>query len=65
MTSHSGQQIITIRILPTTSRSKRKQAMQCGQFIECNRNIVLKKLFTACGGEATNIFIIFWDILMF
>ena len=27
--------------------------MKLGQFVECNINIVLKKLYTACGEEAS------------
>ena len=52
MTSQTRQQIITTHILPNIS-SKPNQTMKLGQVIECNvRNIFLKKLSTACGGEA-------------
>ena len=53
MTSQTGQQIITIHILRKIS-NKSNQTMKFGQVIECNvRNIFLKKLYTACGGEAS------------
>ena len=44
MTSQSGQQTITIHILPNISRSKGYQAIKFGQVIEDNkRNIFLQK----------------------
>ena len=53
MTSQTEQQIITKHRLPNISRSKRNQTMKLGQFIEYNRNIFLKNLYTACGREAS------------
>ena len=41
MTSQTGEQTITIHILPDNSRSK------------CNRNIFLEKSCTNCGGETS------------
>ena len=41
MTSHTGQQIITIQILPNISRSKENQAMKFVQFIK----LCVKKCF--------------------
>ena len=46
MTSQTGQQITTKHTLPNISRSKRNQTMKLGQFIEYNRNIFLKNLYT-------------------
>ena len=46
MTSQTGQQIITKHTLPNISRSKHNQTMKLGQFIEYNRNIFLKNLYT-------------------
>ena len=41
MTSQTGQQIITIHILPNISRTKDNQEMKLGQLIEYNiRNIL-------------------------
>ena len=41
-------------MLHNISRSKGNQTMKFGQLIECNmRNIVLKKSYTKCGGEAS------------
>ena len=47
MTSRTGQQIITIDILPNISRiNKHNQEMKIGQLIEGNaRIIVLQKLY--------------------
>ena len=43
MTSHSGQQAITVHILSNISRSKGKLTMKFGQLIEYNkRNIFLQ-----------------------
>ena len=54
MTSQTGQQIITIYILPNNSRSKDNQAMKFAQLREYNmRNIFLKKSYTKCGGETS------------
>ena len=43
MTSQTGWQTITIRILPNISRSKGNQTLKFGQLIEYNRNIFLQK----------------------
>ena len=54
MTSQTGQQIITIQILPNISRSKGNQTTKLGHLTEYNmRNIFLEKLYTQCGGEAS------------
>ena len=47
MASQTGQQVITMHILPSNSRSKRNQAMKFGQLIKYNmENIFLQK---SCG----------------
>ena len=52
MMSQTRQQIVTIHTLRNIS-SKPNQKMKSSQVTECNmRNIFLKKLYTACGGEA-------------
>ena len=52
MTSKTGQQIITIHILPDISRSKIKQTMKLGQSIEHNvRKVFLEKPYTNFCGE--------------
>ena len=54
MTSQTGQQIITIHILPNISRSKDNQAMKFGQLIDYNmENTFLEKSYTRCGGEGS------------
>ena len=54
MTSQTGQQTITIHILPDISRRKGNQTMKFGQLIECNmKNIFLEKSFEKCGGETS------------
>ena len=54
MTSQTGQQIITIHILPNISKSKGNQKMKFSQTIECNmRNIFLEKSNTKFGVEGT------------
>ena len=54
MTSQTGQQIITIFILPNISRSKGKHAMKIGQLIDCKvRNIFLEKLYIKWVGETS------------
>ena len=54
MTSQTGQQIITIHILPNISRSKSNHTMKVSQLIEYNmRNIFLVKSYTKCDGEAS------------
>ena len=46
MTSQTGQQIITIHLLPDISRSKDNQAMKFVQLIEYNvRNCFFKKVY--------------------
>ena len=45
MTLQTGEQIITIHIMPNISRSKGKQTMIFSQFIEYSmRNIFLEKI---------------------
>ena len=52
MTSQSGKQTITIRILHNISRSKGNQAMKSGQFVKYNiTNIFLEKSRTKCNRE--------------
>ena len=54
MTSQTGQQIITIHILPNILRSKRNETMKFGQLIEYKmRNIFLEKLNTKCGRKTS------------
>ena len=54
MTSQTGQQIMSIHILPNTSRNKGNQAMKFGQLIEYKmKNIFLGKSYTGFGGEAS------------
>ena len=54
MMSQIGQQIITIHILPSISRSKGNQKMTFCQLIEYNlRNIVLEKPQPKCGEETS------------
>ena len=56
MTSQNRQQIIKIHILPIISRSKRNQTkklLNSWSVYKCNRNIVLKKIYRACGGEVS------------
>ena len=54
MASQTGQQIITIHILPNIARCKGSQTMTFDQLIEYNmRNIFLEKFYTNCGGEAS------------
>ena len=55
MTSHSGQQAITIHILSNISRSKGKLTMKFGQLIEYNkRNIFLQKLHRKWARETSS-----------
>ena len=52
MTSQSGKQTITIRILHNISRGKGNQAMKSGQFVKYNiTNIFLEKSCTKCNRE--------------
>ena len=54
MTKQTGQQIITIHILPDISKSKTNQNMKIGQLIEYNmRTVFLEKSFIKCDGEAS------------
>ena len=54
MTLQTGQQTITIHILPNISRSKNNQTKKNGQLIEFNMtNAFLKKSYTKCGGETS------------
>ena len=55
MTSQSGQQTITIHILPNISQSKGNQTMKLGQLIECNkRNMFHQKLYGKWGWETSS-----------
>ena len=52
MTSQTGQQIITIHMLPNISRSKDNQVKKFGQLIEYNmKKKFLEKSNAACYGE--------------
>ena len=52
ITPQTGQQIITIHILPNISRSKVNQSIKFGQLIEYNmRNTFLVKSNTKYGGK--------------
>ena len=52
MMVQTGQQIITIHILPNISRIKGNQAMKFGQLREYNKiNTYLEKSFTKYTGE--------------
>ena len=54
-TSRTGQQIITIHILPNISRSNDNHAMKFGQLIKYSvRNIFLQKSGRKCGREASS-----------
>ena len=54
MTSQTGQQMITIHILPDISRRKDNQRIKFVQLIEYNiRGICLKKSYTKHGGGAS------------
>ena len=54
MTSQTGQQIITIPILPNISRSKGNQIIKLSQLIEYSiTNIFLEKSYPKCGGKAS------------
>ena len=44
MTSHTGQQIITIHILPTISGSKSNQAMKCGMLKKRSQKVFFSKI---------------------
>ena len=55
MTLQTGQQVITIRILPNISRSKNNQATKLSQLIKYNvRNIFLQNLCKKCGKETSS-----------
>ena len=52
ITSHTGQQIITIHTLPNISRSKGNQARKFCQLIEYKiRNVFLEKQYAKCGSR--------------
>ena len=52
MTLQTGQQIITIYILPNILRSNGNQTMKFGQLMEHNMsNTFNGKSYTKCGGE--------------
>ena len=54
-TWYAGQQIITIHIFPTTSRSKGKKVIRFGQLIEYNvRDIVLQRSCKKLGRETSS-----------
>ena len=54
MTSQTGHQINTIRILPNISRSKDNQTTKFVELIEYNKiNVFLEKSYTKFGGEAS------------
>ena len=54
MTSTTWKQMISIHILPNTSKSKDNQKNKFGQLIVYNRrNIALEKSCTKCGGETS------------
>ena len=56
MTSQTGQQVISIHILPNISNNKEEEKMTFGQLIEYNmRNIFLEKSYTKCGGKTSPI----------
>ena len=44
MTSHTGQQIITIHILPNISGSKSNQAMKCGMLKKRSQKVFFSKI---------------------
>ena len=55
MTSQTGQQTITINILPDISKSKDNQTMKSSQLIEYNmRNIFSWKSCSKCGGATSS-----------
>ena len=54
ITPQPGKQIIAIKILPNTSRSKDNQTMKIGQLIEYSmRNIFLQKFYAKFDLEST------------
>ena len=55
MTTHAGQQVITIHIFPNTSGIKDNQAMKFGQLIEYNvKNIFVLKICSKWGRETSS-----------
>ena len=53
MTSQTGQQMITIHMLPSISRSKGNQTMKFGKIMGYDiRNIFLEKSYAKCVGES-------------
>ena len=54
MTQQTGQEIITIHILPDISKSNANQNIKIGQLMEYNmRTIFFEKSFIKCDGEAS------------
>ena len=53
--AHTGQQIITIHILPNISKYRDNQGMKFGPLIEYNvKNIFLQKSCKKCGKETSS-----------
>ena len=54
MTSQTGQQTITLHVLPNISRSKGNHTIKFGQLIECSMsNIFPEKSCTNCCGQTS------------
>ena len=54
MTPETGQQIITIHILPNVPRTRDNQKIKYGRLVKYNmRNIFLEKSYTKYVGEAS------------
>ena len=53
MTSQTGQEVITVKILPNISRSKVNQTIKFRQLIKCNISVFLDTSYTKSGGEVT------------
>ena len=54
MTPETGQQIITIQILPNVPRTRDNQKIKYGRLVKYNmRNIFLEKSYTKYVGEAS------------
>ena len=54
MASLTGQEIITIHILPNISKSKDNQIMKFGQLVEYNTSNFLEKSYKQCHGETSS-----------
>ena len=54
MASLTGQEIITIHILPNISKSKGNQIMKFGQLVEYNTSNFLEKSYKQCHGETSS-----------